>query len=315
MASSVLSYRDAVRELDARGQGIRPDLGRIRALADLLDHPERTYPSIQVTGTNGKSSTVRMIGRILAAHGLKTGLYSSPRLQSIRECFVVADESSTDLISQEDFAATLQYLRPFVEVVELERDEDVTSFELLTALAFEWMAQQTVGAGVFEVGMGGAWDATNVAPGQVAAITRVAVDHERFLGPTPLDNAREKAGIVKPEARVVSADQDPEVLALVERAATAYTERREAMVAALRAVGIAATAPSGLNVWVPVPDEDAAVRALLAAGASVAAGAPYRLDSGPAIRITTAALPPADAPALAAALAAAVNPPRRTRAA
>ena len=181
MASSVLSYRDAVRELDARGQGIRPDLGRIRALVDLLDHPERTYSSIQVTGTNGKSSTVRMIGRILAAHGLKTGLYSSPRLQSIRECFVVADESSTDLISQEDFAATLGYLRPFVEMVELERNEDVTSFELLTALAFEWMTQQTVAAGVFEVGMGGAWDATNVAGGQVAAITRVAVDHEQFL--------------------------------------------------------------------------------------------------------------------------------------
>ncbi|HEY8202961.1 MAG TPA: cyanophycin synthetase [Actinomycetota bacterium] len=217
MASSLLSYQDAVRELDARGQGIRPDLGRIRALVDLLDHPERTYPSIQVTGTNGKSSTVRMIGRILAAHGLKSGLYSSPRLQSIRECFVVADELSTDLISQEDFAATLRYLKPFVEMVELQRDEDVTSFELLTAMAFEWMAQQTVAAGVFEVGLGGAWDATNVVEGQVAAITRVAVDHERFLGATPLDNAREKVGIVKPGARVVSADQDPEVLSLIER--------------------------------------------------------------------------------------------------
>jgi dihydrofolate synthase/folylpolyglutamate synthase len=217
MASSLLSYQDAVRQLDARGQGIRPDLGRIEALVDLLDHPERTYSSIQVTGTNGKSSTVRMIGCILAAHGLRTGLYSSPHIQSIRERFVLAEESSTELITKEDFAATFAYLSPFVELVELERDEDVTYFELTTAMAFEWMVQQTVAAGVFEVGLGGAWDATNVVGSQVAAITRVAVDHERFLGSTPLDNAREKLGIVKPGAMVVSADQDPEVLALVER--------------------------------------------------------------------------------------------------
>lgn len=217
MSMSQGSYQDAVRRLDGRGMGIRPGLGRIEALVDLLDHPERTYPSIQVTGTNGKSSTVRMIGCILAAHGLKTGLYSSPHLQSIRERFVVADESSADLISQEEFAATLAYLTPFVEMVELQRDEDVTYFELTTAMAFEWMLQQAAAAGVFEVGLGGAWDATNVVGGQVAAITRVAVDHERFLGSTPLDNAREKVGIVKPGAHVVSADQEPEVLALVER--------------------------------------------------------------------------------------------------
>jgi DNA-binding transcriptional MocR family regulator len=108
---------------------------------------------------------------------------------------------------------------------------------------------------------------------------------------------------------------DPAVLALVDRAAATYTLRREAMLAALAAHGLAAGAPSGLNVWVPVPDEDAAVRALLAAGASVAAGAPFRLHTGPAVRITTAALEPHDAPALAAALAAAAHPPRRTRAA
>ncbi len=108
---------------------------------------------------------------------------------------------------------------------------------------------------------------------------------------------------------------DPEVLALVARATAAYAERRAALVAALAAYDLPADAPSGLNVWVAVPDEDAAVRALLAAGASVAAGAPFRLAAAPAVRITTAALHPHEAPALAAALAAAVHPPRRTRAA
>jgi DNA-binding transcriptional MocR family regulator len=108
---------------------------------------------------------------------------------------------------------------------------------------------------------------------------------------------------------------DPDVMALVERASATYAERRAAMVAALAAHGLSAHAPSGLNVWVPVPDEDAAVRALLAAGVSVAAGARFRLSSPPAVRITIAALAPEEAPPLAAALASAVHPPRRTRAA
>jgi DNA-binding transcriptional MocR family regulator len=108
---------------------------------------------------------------------------------------------------------------------------------------------------------------------------------------------------------------DPEVIALVERATGIYADRRDALVAALAAHGIETRAPSGINVWVPVPDEDAAVRALLAAGTSVAAGAPYRLQAGPAVRITTAALEPLEAEALAATLAAAIAPPRRTRAA
>jgi DNA-binding transcriptional MocR family regulator len=108
---------------------------------------------------------------------------------------------------------------------------------------------------------------------------------------------------------------DPAVAKLVERAAAVYASRREALVTALAAHGIAVSAPSGLNLWVPVPDEDAAVRGLLAAGASVAAGAPFRLGAGPAVRITTAGLEPGEPEALAAALAAAVSPPRRTRAA
>jgi DNA-binding transcriptional MocR family regulator len=108
---------------------------------------------------------------------------------------------------------------------------------------------------------------------------------------------------------------DPDVAALVERAAATYAARRSALVEALAAHGLRAYAPSGLNVWIPVPDEDAAVRALLATGVSVAAGAPFRLQTPPAVRITVATLTPDEAPAIAAALAGAVNPPRRTRAA
>lgn len=217
-------YRDAVRQLEGLGQGIEPDMGRIGALVRLLDHPERAFPAIHVTGTNGKSSTVRMAGGILAAHGLRTGMYSSPHLQSVRERFTVAEVGTEDseavvvaeFISRQDFAAIWSYLRPFVELVELERDQSVTYFELTTAMAFEWLVEQAVGAAVFEVGMGGSWDATNVLQAQVAAITHVAVDHARYLGATPADIAREKVGIVKPGALVVSADQDPAVLALVE---------------------------------------------------------------------------------------------------
>jgi dihydrofolate synthase / folylpolyglutamate synthase len=234
----LIAYEDAVRRLDDLGQGIHPDMARIEDLVQLLDHPERAYPSIHVTGTNGKSSTVRMAGCILAAHGLRSGMYSSPHLQSIRERFTVAEAATedseaalvTEFISREDFAAIYSYLQPFVEMVELERapggggvpgrrgrqGQNVTYFELTTAMAFEWLVQQAVAASVFEVGIGGAWDATNVLTAEVAAITHVAVDHAQFLGATPLDNAREKVGIIKPGALVVSADQDPAVLALIE---------------------------------------------------------------------------------------------------
>lgn len=218
-----LTYRDALKLLEARGFGIRPDRSRIEALVELLDHPERTYPCIHVAGTNGKSSTARLIGAILAGHGLGAGVYTSPHLQSIRERFLLlgpaGDGVLGEIITREELAATLAYLKPFVELVEDRLGEDVTYFELATAMAFEWMSGKSVAAGVFETGMGGTWDATNVVEAGVAVLTRVAVDHAAFLGPTPLDNAREKVGIVKPGSVVVSAPQRPEVIELVEQTA------------------------------------------------------------------------------------------------
>src|SRR5882672_6916037 len=219
-----LSYREAWALIEARGQAILPDLARVEALVELLDHPQATYPTLQIAGTNGKSSTARIIGAVLAAHGLTAGVYTSPHLQSIRERYLLtgpAEEAGilAEAIPPEEFAGLVQYLLPFVDLVERQTGERVTYFEFTTVLAFEWMATHSVEAGIYEAGLGGSWDATNVVPSSVAVLTHVAVDHAAMLGATPLDNAREKVGIIKPGASVVSVVQDPDVGDLV--AATA----------------------------------------------------------------------------------------------
>lgn len=178
---------------------------------------------MHLAGTNGKTSTARIVGAVLAAHGLPAGVYTSPHLQSLRERFVRWGRTEEgplagEAISEDEFRALVEYLVPFVSLVE-QAGEPVTYFELTTALAFEWMAQATVAAGVVEAGLGGSWDATNVVAGDVSVLTRIGVDHRAFLGTTPLANAREKVGILKPGMRCVSAAQDADVAALV--AATA----------------------------------------------------------------------------------------------
>ncbi|HLF69464.1 MAG TPA: folylpolyglutamate synthase/dihydrofolate synthase family protein [Actinomycetota bacterium] len=217
------AYRRAIKALDRRGFGIRPGLDRVRALLELLDDPQKSYPSIHVAGTNGKTTTSRIIGALLAAHGCSVGTYTSPHLQSVRERFErlgSAEEGIVaDLIEPEEFALLHEYLGPFIATIENERGETVTYFEVLTAMAFDWMAQQAVGAGVFETGLGGRWDATNVLEPQVCVLTNIDVDHAIFLGSTPVENAREKAGIIKPGTVVVSAQQDPEVDPVITEAA------------------------------------------------------------------------------------------------
>lgn len=230
-----LSYRDALQLLYRRGHSIRPGLERIRALADLLDHPERNAPAVQVAGTNGKSTTAWMVGSILAAHGLTAGIYTSPHVQSLRERYRLVGPAlgpasepeepgavAADPISPAELSALVEYLLPFVDLVDrgpAGADGPVSYFELATAMAFEWMSNRAVGVGVFETGLGGSWDATNVVPGEVAVLTHVAVDHIALLGRTPLDNAREKVGIIKRGARVVSAGQDPDVAELLAQTA------------------------------------------------------------------------------------------------
>ncbi|MEX2587338.1 MAG: cyanophycin synthetase [Actinomycetota bacterium] len=209
-----LSFKQAGALLNKRGFGITPGLERIAALMDMLDHPELKYPTIHIAGTNAKTSTGRILAAVLASHGLKTGLYTSPHLSSITERYGLAgwdDGLMFDAMSEEDFAFTLAYLLPFVELVENDRDESLTYFELTTAVAFEWMLEKSVGAGIVESGMGGRWDATNLVDSAVSILTPIDVDHQQFLGNSPAASAAEKVEIIKPASTVVTARQHPEV--------------------------------------------------------------------------------------------------------
>jgi dihydrofolate synthase / folylpolyglutamate synthase len=207
-------FDEAVADLDARQPSrMVPDLDRIRALTDLLDHPERTYPSIHVTGTNGKTTTARLLGRILCAHGLAAGVYTSPHLRSITERLALCDQD----VSERELAETYAHLLPYLREVDA-RDlggERVTYFETLTALAFLWFADKPVDAGVFEVGMGGEWDATNVIDARVAVLCSIDLDHPE-LGSTVEAVAREKAGIIKPGAVAVIQDPEGDALPVIE---------------------------------------------------------------------------------------------------
>ena len=225
-------YDAAVAALFARQPNrMVPDLDRITTLAELLGRPDRTYPSIQITGTNGKTTTALMVTSLLGALGLTAGTYTSPHLQDVRERLRIAG----DPISREAFVETLNYLDPFLAEVDARSPEPVTFFEVLTAMGLVHFADAPVDVGVFEVGMGGRWDATNLVDGQVAVITGVALDHPE-LGPTVEAVAREKSGIIKAGAAVVSAEQPPEVAAII---AAAAEEREGRFVMAGRDFGVA----------------------------------------------------------------------------
>jgi dihydrofolate synthase / folylpolyglutamate synthase len=210
-----MRFEEALADLEARQpERIVPDLDRIRALAELLDHPERTYPTIHVAGTNGKTTTTRLIGRILCAHGLSAGVYTSPHLHSVTERLALCD----DPIHEKEFAEAYAHLRPYLEEVD-RQGEPVTYFETLTALAFVWFTEKPVDVGVFEVGMGGRWDATNVVRSKVAVICSIDLDHPE-LGSTIEQVAREKAAIIKEGSTVVVQDPGPAQLAAVHDRAT-----------------------------------------------------------------------------------------------
>ncbi|MER7892274.1 folylpolyglutamate synthase/dihydrofolate synthase family protein [Micromonospora sp. NPDC048909] len=182
------------------------ELDRIESLLDLLGSPQRAYPSIHLTGTNGKTSTARMIDSLLRAFGLHTGRYTSPHLETVRERISLDGEP----VSEERFAATYREIAPLARLVDERSAEPLTYFDMTTAMAFATFADAPVDVAVVEVGLGGAEDSTNVLQAGVAVITPIGLDHTEWLGDTVEDIALHKAGIIHAGATVISAAQEEE---------------------------------------------------------------------------------------------------------
>jgi len=187
---------------------VAPSLGRIRALTELLGDPQRSYSVIHLTGTNGKGSTAAMIESLLRADGLRTGRFTSPHLMSVTERITIDGEP----ISDERFDDVWREIEPYVALVDQREIDGVqmTFFEIITAMAYAAFADAPVDVAVVEVGLGGAWDATNVADAGVAVVTPIDLDHTHLLGRTITEITREKAGIIKPGAHAILAGQSPE---------------------------------------------------------------------------------------------------------
>src|SRR5947209_6871339 len=207
LAGALAYFDDHVNlETDASARAASKRLDRVGRLVELMGEPQRAYPVVHLTGTNGKGSTARMLTSLLVAKGLSVGTYTSPHLERFNERIAWNGEAISDAA--------------FVEIIEtvasIERvmDEPPTVFEILTAAAFRWFADVAVDVAVIEVGLGGRWDATNVADGQVAVVTNVSLDHAETIGPTLADIATEKAGIVKPDCTLVLGETDPALAAI-----------------------------------------------------------------------------------------------------
>ena len=199
---------------------IEPTLSRIAALTDLLGAPQDAYPVIHVTGTNGKTSTARMIESLLRAYGLRTGLFTSPHLSDARERICLDGQP----ISADRILEAWTQIAPLVDVVDANATADggvpLSYFEVMTALGLAAFADAPVDVAVIEVGMGGGWDSTNVVHGAVSVITPVGLDHREYLGDTVEQIAAEKSGIIKPGSIAVLAQQElPVAEVLLERVA------------------------------------------------------------------------------------------------
>ena len=194
---------------------LQPSLARISALVDLLGSPHRAYPVVHVAGTNGKTTTARMVDELLRGFGLRVGRFTSPHLQSLRERIVLDGEP----VSAERFVETYSDIAPYVQMVDAGGEHPMSFFEVMVGLAYALFAEAPVDVAVVEVGMGGTWDATNVVDAHVAVVTPVALDHAEYLGPDVGTIAGEKAGVIKRDAVAVLARQQPAALdALVRRA-------------------------------------------------------------------------------------------------
>lgn len=212
-----ITYAEVEAALDRRGfTRMVFDLGRIEELLDVLGSPQRAYPSIHLTGTNGKTSTARMIDSLLRAHGLHTGRYTSPHLETVRERISLDGQP----VDEERFTAVYAEVGPLAELIDARSDEPLTYFDMTTALAFATFADAPVDVAVVEVGLGGAEDATNVIQAGVAVITPIGLDHTEWLGDTIADIALAKSGIVHEGATLICALQPEEAMEpILERCA------------------------------------------------------------------------------------------------
>ena len=195
---------------------IAPTLERIAALVDILGSPQLTYPTIHVGGTNGKTTTARMIDSLLFEMGLRTGRFTSPHLESYLERISINGQS----INPKELIFSFNDLSPYLDLMDTKFENPISFFEAMTALAFVAFAEHPIDVGVIEVGMGGQWDATNVIDADVSVITPIGLDHMEYLGNTITEIAATKAGIIKEQGFVVLAQQTPEAaVELLRRAA------------------------------------------------------------------------------------------------
>jgi dihydrofolate synthase/folylpolyglutamate synthase len=211
-------YRAAEAELIARWPEtkIEPSKDRIEALLDLLGSPQRAYSGIHLTGTNGKTSTSRMVDVLLRALDLRTGRTTSPHLEEVRERISIDGEP----ISRERFVEVYRDVKPLADLVDQRQPYPLSFFEMVTGMAYAAFADAPIDAAVIEVGLGGTWDATNVFDAAVAVVTPISLDHTKLLGDTVEDIAWEKAGIIKPGATAILAQQTLEAAQVLMRHAT-----------------------------------------------------------------------------------------------
>ena len=260
---------------------IDPTLDRVHKVCELLGDPQKAYRVVHLTGTNGKTSTSRMLDSLVREHGLRTGRFTSPHLTSVTERIAIDGEP----VSAERFIEVWRDVEPYVAMVDEQSEAAggprLSFFEVLTVMAFAAFADAPVDVAIIEVGMGGAWDSTNVADGEIAIITPVSVDHERWLGHTIVEIASQKAGIIKEGATVVLAEQtedaDGVILAVAaERGARVLREGVDLEVPErFPAVGgqlVSLRTPAGLYTEVYLPQYGAhqAHNALLALAAAEA---------------------------------------------
>ena len=232
--SEVTTLNDIYQALLKRWPETRlePSMDRIAALCDALGSPHLTYPVIHIGGTNGKTTTSRMIDSLMTELGYRTGRYTSPHLESFTERISIKGSP----ISEKEMLATYKDVELYFDLIDSRQPHPISFFEAMTALAFVAFAEHPVDIGVIEVGMGGEWDATNIVHSQVSVITPIGLDHTEYLGETLEEIAQTKSGIIKQESHVVLAAQPAEVAKILlakvaEKSATPYREGIEFSVA------------------------------------------------------------------------------------